>query len=274
MSKSTKRNQDAMDILRATSRTFFIPISRLPSGLKEAVASAYLCMRAIDEIEDHPELPAEAKASLLRSISEVLQQPFQEDALLAPMKPYQSLLPEVTLRMGEWSRLAPESVQVAVYSRTATMAEGMAGWALKGWNVQTEEDLDDYTFYVAGLVGLLLNDLWKWYDGTDADEELAVGYGRGLQAVNIIRNRDEDLARGKVDYYPNGWEAEDMFAYARRNLAMADEYTNRIQSKPVLDFCKIPLTLAHGTLRAIEAGETKLSRFAVKELVRKVTGQG
>ena len=46
-------HEDVMDTLRATSRTFFIPISRIPSGLQEAVASAYLCMRAIDEIEDH-----------------------------------------------------------------------------------------------------------------------------------------------------------------------------------------------------------------------------
>ena len=42
--------EDVMDTLRATSRTFFIPIFHLPPGLQEAVASAYLCMRAIDEI--------------------------------------------------------------------------------------------------------------------------------------------------------------------------------------------------------------------------------
>ncbi|MDR6226860.1 phytoene/squalene synthase family protein [Desmospora profundinema] len=273
MSKPMEYNRDAMDMLRATSRTFFIPISRLPADLKEAVTSAYLCMRAIDEIEDHPQLPSEAKVTLLRSISETLQKPFTADELVAPLKPYQSLLPEVTLRMGEWAQLAPESVQPEVYSRTAVMAEGMAGWVIKGWQVRTEEDLDDYTFYVAGLVGLLLNDLWKWYDGTEADEDLAVGYGRGLQAVNIIRNREEDLSRGDVDFYPDGWQAEDMFQYARRNLAMADAYTDSIQSKPVLDFCKIPLTLAHGTLRAIEAGETKLSRVAVKKLVQKIIGE-
>ncbi len=34
--------KDALEILKATSRTFYIPISRLPSGLQEAVASAYL----------------------------------------------------------------------------------------------------------------------------------------------------------------------------------------------------------------------------------------
>ena len=34
--------RDALDLLKETSRTFYIPISRLPAGLLEAVASAYL----------------------------------------------------------------------------------------------------------------------------------------------------------------------------------------------------------------------------------------
>ena len=65
--------EDVMEILRATSRTFFIPIFQLPPGLQEAVASAYLCMRAIDEIEDHAELGKHAKIRQLRSISQILQ---------------------------------------------------------------------------------------------------------------------------------------------------------------------------------------------------------
>ena len=43
-----------MTVLKETSRTFYIPISKLPPIICEAVASAYLCLRAIDEIEDHP----------------------------------------------------------------------------------------------------------------------------------------------------------------------------------------------------------------------------
>ena len=39
---------DALRVLEETSRTFFLPIIRLPKGLQEAVASAYLCLRAID----------------------------------------------------------------------------------------------------------------------------------------------------------------------------------------------------------------------------------
>jgi len=39
-----------LNILEETSRTFYIPIVKLPVGVQEAVASAYLCLRAIDEI--------------------------------------------------------------------------------------------------------------------------------------------------------------------------------------------------------------------------------
>jgi farnesyl-diphosphate farnesyltransferase len=43
----------AYKVLEETSRTFYIPIMGLPEQCKEAVASQYLALRAIDEIEDH-----------------------------------------------------------------------------------------------------------------------------------------------------------------------------------------------------------------------------
>lgn len=68
---SLRRN--ALKVLQETSRTFYIPISILPDQLLDAVASAYLCMRAIDEVEDHPDLDAETKARILNQISLNLQ---------------------------------------------------------------------------------------------------------------------------------------------------------------------------------------------------------
>lgn len=44
-------------------------------GLKEAVTSAYLCMRAIDEIEDHDELEDSLKIELLIGIHKAFQSP-------------------------------------------------------------------------------------------------------------------------------------------------------------------------------------------------------
>ena len=64
---------DILRLLKETSRTFFIPIIRLPGLLQETIGAAYLCMRAIDEIEDHPTLDNATKAFLLHRLSWALQ---------------------------------------------------------------------------------------------------------------------------------------------------------------------------------------------------------
>ena len=146
----------------------------------------------------------------------------------------------------------------------------MAHWAFINWRVDTKDDLDRYTFGVAGAVGLLLSDLWAWDNGTQTNRTHAIGFGRGLQAVNILRNHTEDLARG-VDFFPDGWSKEEMYMYARRNLLLADTYTSALPPGPALDFCQIPLSLAYATLNVLEHGQDKLSRSAVLALVEQVT---
>src|SRR5688572_29361695 len=99
---------DAMQVLEQTSRTFYAPIVQLPDGLREAVASAYLCLRAIDEVEDHPNLDRAIKIALLQRISLSLQAQhsldrFDHASLAAAFAPYRDILPEVTLRIGEWA---------------------------------------------------------------------------------------------------------------------------------------------------------------------------
>ncbi|WP_191567297.1 squalene/phytoene synthase family protein [Metabacillus idriensis] len=272
MSEAISLHRDARDMLMATSRTFFIPISLLSPGLRETVTSAYLCMRAIDEIEDHPQLDFETKSNLLRSISQLLQKPFNNNVLMDIFQPYNSLLPDVTLRLGDWIKLCPPTIVENVLNATSTMAKGMGDWVLKEWQIKNEEDLNQYTFYVAGLVGVMLSDIWKWYDATETDESLAIAFGRGLQSVNILRNRTEDLERG-VDFFPDGWELEDMFKYARRNLALADVYLENIKPGPILNFCKIPIALAHGTLDALTEGKEKMSRTTVTEIVSQVVSK-
>ncbi|MEC4984367.1 MAG: phytoene/squalene synthase family protein [Oscillatoria sp. PMC 1068.18] len=264
--------EDALAILEKTSRTFYIPISRLPSILQDAVASAYLCMRAIDEIEDSSKITNTTKAQLLRRISLNLQAAVDNssaEVFGAGLDAHSDQLEEVTLRVGEWAKLAPVDVAPRIWDATAAMADRMAYWADSNWNIHTEADLDRYTFSVAGAVGLLLSDLWAWYDGTQTNRNHALGFGRGLQAVNILRNHQEDLERG-VDFFPDGWNAARVEKYARRNLALADAYTNALPDGPALDFCKIPLALAYGTLNAMAMGQEKLSRSEVLSLIDEV----
>jgi farnesyl-diphosphate farnesyltransferase len=260
-----------LKVLEQTSRTFYLPIIRLPQGLQEAVASAYLCMRAIDEIEDHPDLDPQHKSTLLQSVSLALQgqhsvESFRQEDLSDVFQDLLDVLPEVTLRLGEWVVLAPSVIAPRVWEATAAMAERMAIWARRGWSIVTEADLDRYTFSVAGAVGLLLCDIWGWFEGHQPERSHAISFGRGLQAVNILRNREDDLARG-VDFYPKGWDDNEMEAYARERLVASESYS---QALPNLyrRFIAIPHALAIATLDARSEGHSKLSRTAVLKIVR------
>lgn len=258
-----------VQLLEENSRTFLVPIMQAPKRLQDAVGSAYLCMRAIDEIEDHEKLPAETKGELLRGIADTLEKAdgtIDHAALDELFNPHTDMLPEVTLQLGEVAEVAPPDVRKVIWKATADMARDMAAWAESRWEVSTQQDLDNYTFAVAGRVGLLLSHLWRWHDGTECGDEESIGFGRALQAVNIVRNREEDLLRN-VDFFPDGWKQSHMITYTRRQIALADAYLEKLPSGVVHDFCIVPLELAKATLDAIESGREKLTRSEVVSLI-------
>jgi farnesyl-diphosphate farnesyltransferase len=263
---------DVSRVLQETSRTFFIPIAQLPAGLQEAVASAYLCMRAIDEIEDHPDLDGKEKISLLHQISQQLQvqtsvATFPPDAFLECLAT--DRLPEVTRRLADWACLAPEVIAPRIWEAIAAMAERMAGWVAEGWKVESEADLDRYTYGVAGATGVLLCDLWSWAEGEQLHRSAAIQFGRGLQAVNILRNRVEDLARG-VDFFPTGWSQEQMHHYALGQLMQAEASWHTLPPAAFEALVRIPLALAFATLDALARGEVKLSRSEVLRILEEL----
>ncbi|WP_107948110.1 squalene/phytoene synthase family protein [Lysinibacillus parviboronicapiens] len=266
--------KEAMHVLKETSRTFYIPITFLKNDLKMSVAAAYLAMRAIDEIEDHEMLSNDIKFDLLTATSELLNTDFDAEAYAALLAPYAEQLPEVSLRLADWLIFCPEGARNIVQASTSEMAFGMAKWAKANWQVHTREDLDDYTYYVAGLVGTMLSELWAWGADVQTDRELAIGYGRGLQAVNILRNQHEDMNERGVSFVPDGWTRDDLFAYAEENLAKADLYMKDINKRTVLLFCRLPLALAHKTLKAMQDGREKMTRAEVEQTVEEIQVPG
>lgn len=249
---------------------------KLNEGVLEAVASAYLCLRAIDEIEDHPKLSNVVKARMLREVSLVCTT-YGANSTAESLTPCfleeeesdRNILPEVSIRLGEWIMYCPESIRGRIVDATSGMADRMATWAERNWRCETERDLDAYTFAVAGAVGLILSDIWAWNDGTRTDRNLAVGFGRGLQSVNILRNRDEDAERG-VSFYPKGWTFNDMQAYAERNLNDATKYIKDLKpGSPALVFCRIPYNLAVATCNSLKRGNEKLTRAEVVDICEK-----
>jgi farnesyl-diphosphate farnesyltransferase len=190
----------------------------------------------------------------------------KEAPLEAVLSSYQRILPEVTLRLSDWLAKVPTGIAPRVWEATISMADRMAYWVEREWSILTEADLNSYTFSVAGAVGLLICDIWAWFDGSQIDREAAIQLGRGLQSVNILRNRAEDTARG-VDFYPKGWTDAQMFAYARKHLELAKKSILAAPAQSFRMMVDIPLALAEATLTSLEKGETKLSRRQVLQIV-------
>ncbi|MFS0576165.1 squalene/phytoene synthase family protein [Sporosarcina sp. 179-K 3D1 HS] len=265
--------KDAMRVLKETSRTFYIPITFLQKELKYSVASAYLIFRAIDEIEDHADLDNVVKYEILQQVSELFERPFNNEEYFRILEPVKSIMPDVTIRLEEWLQACPMDVRPIVADAAREMAWGMAKWSKANWNIRTREDLDDYTYYVAGLVGVMLSDLWAHYADEKTDRDLAIGYGRGLQAVNILRNEEEDLGERGVSFVPDGWTRAELFEYAEENLAKADEYMKSLHKKSILLFCRLPLALAHKTLNAMKEGREKMTRAEVEQTVEEIQSE-
>lgn len=76
------------------------------------------------------------------------------------------------------------------------MKRGMEKFVERG-SMQTEEQLCEYCFYVAGGIGDFLTELVKLKDGVELDDRKARKLGKYLQLTNIIKNIREDWEQGK-----------------------------------------------------------------------------
>src|SRR5690606_29594045 len=115
----------------------------------------------------------------------------------------------------------------------------------------------------------MLCDHWRWHDGTETDTEVAIGVGRGVQAVDMLGNDDGDDERG-VTFVLDGETRGDMVTYAKGDSAQAVLYVKSIKNKRILMFCKVPLDLAHSTLKALKSGKEKMSRQEVEGIVEQL----
>lgn len=268
MTKQEAFPKDAMRVLKETSRTFYIPITFLKKDMKHAVAAAYLLYRAIDEIEDHEAISNSVKHDILIKLSDLFKRSFTEEEYLQIIEPIKGDIPEVSLRLYEWIEACPSGARPIMMGVGSEMAYGMGIWAQRNWQVHTKEDLDEYTYYVAGIVGIFLSRVWEWSYGQKTDDELAVGFGRGLQAVNILRNQEEDFEERGVSFVPDGWTRDQLFDYAEGNLAKADAYIATLTDRSATMFCRLPLAFAHKSLDAMKKGREKMTRQEVEQTVK------
>jgi len=198
-------------ILPHVSRTFALTIPQLPPALRVAVTNAYLLCRIADTIEDQTISSAAARLDLLHRFVAVMGGREQAGELIQDLLPLlsQHTLPaerELILNIGLIVKLtakldAPQ--RAAIERCVAVMCDGMHQFQCTASvaGVARMSDLDDYCYYVAGVVGEMLTQLFCAHSAAIEREggglkRLCVSFAQGLQMTNILKDVWEDRERG------------------------------------------------------------------------------
>ncbi|MHB1544927.1 MAG: phytoene/squalene synthase family protein [Gammaproteobacteria bacterium] len=216
-------------ILARVSRTFALTIPELPGDLRTIVGNAYLLCRIADTIEDDVDLTPEAKTRFHDDLNYIVtgqQNPQQFVDALMPSLSAQTSDAERELIANSHSVMMVTSgfsnQSKASISRCLTiMCRGMPAFqrnvSLAG--LRDLGELDRYCYYVAGVVGEMLTDLFCEYSEDIARRRallmpLAASFGQGLQMTNILKDFWEDRERGVC------WLPQDIFLNEQCNLAL------------------------------------------------------
>jgi farnesyl-diphosphate farnesyltransferase len=295
-------------ILPHVSRTFALTIPQLPPALSVPVTSAYLLCRIADTIEDEPALSPPETLAFLQRFSAVVGGNGEPAALARDLEHRLSerTLPTERDLVSNMDRVVRVTANLGALQHAAIqrcvelMCYGMPRFqfnaSVKGLARST--DLDDYCYYVAGVVGEMLTDLFCDYSADIARQRaslsaLAASFAQGLQMTNILKDVWEDRNRGAcwlpqevfnrygVDLGQVSAEANDprfnagiteLVGVAHAHLRNALDYTLLIPGKErgIRRFCLWAIGLAVLTLRKIAhnpgftAGpQVKVSRTAV-----------
>lgn len=286
---------DLDDLLSKTSRTFALAIPLLPEPTRRAVSVAYLLFRIADTFEDATTWPSNRRIAALEKFARLLEEPAPRPILVEATKQWLETPPCTHEGYLELLRLTPDVVaeldtmgaatkQILV-RHTVRTAEGMAGVVSRAdeagnLRLASIQELKDYCYIVAGIVGELLTDCFL----NDAPSLQAIAptlrrhmaaFGEALQLVNILKDAGDDARDGRVYLPPHVARAE-VFALARRDLAQSFEYVAALQEarapQGFLAFTALPARLAQQALTAIElrGPGAKVPRAEVAQLMEQL----
>jgi farnesyl-diphosphate farnesyltransferase len=208
-------------LLRGVSRSFYLSIRLLPAPLRHPVAVAYLLARATDTVADTTRMPLEARRDMLETLTTAIEgRTPAHDAMAALADSFASLQGDADERnlilalpacLDLLEQLAPADradvravLRHISYGQSLDIERFVPG-TLRA--LQTAEQLDEYTYLVAGCVGEFWTDLCfrhlPRFATLPREQMRALGrsHGMALQLVNILRDAGEDLAAGRC-YFP------------------------------------------------------------------------
>jgi farnesyl-diphosphate farnesyltransferase len=286
------------DLLEKTSRTFALAIPLLPPRTREATCLAYLLFRVTDTLEDAELWPRDARLSALEDLGSLLCRAPDATAharatslsrawLATPPSGdvgCLELLGAFPLLFEELARQAPEARRI-ILAHGARTAIGMHATLRRAdarghLELRNLEELRDYCYIVAGIVGELLTELFL-YEAPELEkvrETLVahqVFFGEGLQLVNILKDETHDTSDGRT-YLPPGVSRAEVALLARRDLVRARAYIEALEEggapRGFVAFTTLSADLADATLDRLEeeGAGAKVPRSAVMQMFAKV----
>jgi 4,4'-diapophytoene synthase len=215
-------------VLPHVSRTFALTIPQLPAALRISVTNAYLLCRIADTIEDEPAISPPDTLVYLQQFNMALAGRIAPESLARDLEkrlsdkslPAERELVANMRRVIDVTNSLSEPQRVAILRCVELMCYGMPRFqstaSIKGLARLT--DLDEYCYYVAGVVGDMLTELFCAYSpdiakNRTAMQALAVSFAQGLQMTNILKDVWEDRSRGAC------WLPQEVFARHGVDLA-------------------------------------------------------
>jgi phytoene synthase len=210
-------------IARRAAKNFYYGFLVLPSEKRNALCAVYAFMRHADDLADDPNLATAEKRQKLEEWLNAAKQVFAGTPTDEP----------VLMALGDAQQkynIPPELFEKLVYGTALDLEIPQASEA-PAMVCRTFEDLKQYCYYVASVVGLVCIRIFGYED--KKAEFLAEDCGLAFQLTNILRDVKEDASMGRI-YLPE----EDL---QRSNLSSADFAPQALpnvaqQLRPVLEF--------------------------------------
>ena len=228
-------DSEIKELLRKTSRSFYLTMMVLPSSIRSQICIAYLLARATDTIADTDIVPLEIRIEALNALKRSIfektcgESRDPEERCCSLENPKFSILRKSQKDVSEQELLMKiervlkalsefsKDARKDIYDVLDIITQGQlldlerfvfhkkTGEVLA---LETEEDLDDYTYRVAGCVGEFWTRICRRHlypvNRLDEGELLknGIAFGKGLQLVNILRDLAADIKNGR-SYLPN-----------------------------------------------------------------------
>ena len=218
MANLMQKNIDLL--LKGTSRSFYLTLKALPSKVRSQIGLGYLLARISDTIADSIKGSTSQRLEALEQYNDRIQKRSKTLPKMANLAQLQhnpaeaELLKKASIPVSyleEFSNTDQQYIRrvldIIISGQTLDLQRFAYANAKTIISLNTEDELDDYTYRVAGCVGefwthISLNHLFEVDSAKEAQIfENAVLFGKALQLINILRDLPEDLRAGRC-YIP------------------------------------------------------------------------